>query len=555
MSTIASRKVSTRFPRWRYHLSPWSLAAAALVLCVLIPVLVVAVSLLGETPASWEHIRSTVLSRYMMNTGMLVLGIGAVTALVGVSTAWLITFYHFPGDRIFSWALVLPFAFPTYIAAFAYAGIFDYTGPIHNLLNALGVKALWLDIMNLPGAILVVSLVLYPYVYLITRASLQRQSGKILEASRSLGRGPFKTACKAGIPLARPAIVGGLILVTMEVLNEYGAMHYFGVDTFTTGIFKVWFGMNDTAGAMRLAAMLMCLVFGVLLLERVQRGRRSFTTCGANYRPAERQRLRGITAAAAVAACLIPVVLGFMLPLGQLLAWLYRSGATAFDGAFIALTLRSFGLATAAALLTVIAAVFIVYAVRLHRTPMMTALSKASALGYSMPGAVIAIGVMVTLVALDRSVVQNIGATFSKSPGLLLSGTVVALLFAYIVRFLAVAVNPVESGFDRLCGCMDEASLSMGKSRLHTLLRINIPLARGTLLAAAALVFVDVLKELPLTLILRPFNFETLATKTFELAGEEMVAQSACGALLIVAAGIIPIIVLDRLITGRQKQI
>lgn len=555
MSTLTTNRARLgRFLRWHYHLSPWSVATFLLVLCLLVPVIVVGLSLFGDEPASWSHIRSTALHHYLLNTAAVVLGVGGLALLIGVTCAWLVTFYRFPGDRIFSWALVMPFAFPTYIAAFAYAGIFDYTGPLHSFLrNHLDLAPHWFDIMNLPGVIVIVSLVLYPYIYLITRASLQRQSERILEASRSLGRGPIYTFFHVGIPLARPAIIGALTLVIMEVLNEYGAMHYFGIDTFTTGIFHIWFGMNDTDGAMRLASMLMCLVFAVLLLERVQRGRRRYATCGTDYRPTEHRRLRGLAAIGAVVVCLVPVCLGFLLPLVQLLLWLNQSGTEAFDGTFLDLSIKSFLLATVAGLLTVIAAVLIVYTVRLHRTAFMTAISKATILGYSIPGAVIAVGVMVTLVRLDLSIINSIGQMFGVSPGLLLSGTVFALLFAYLVRFLAVAVNPVESGFDRLCGSMDEASLSLGKSRMYTLLRINVPLARGTLLAAGALVFVDVLKELPLTLILRPFNFETLATKTFELAGEEMVAQSACGALLIVAAGIVPIILLERFISASNR--
>ena len=525
------------YPRWRQRLSPWSVGAAAMISLLLVPIAVVALSMLGRSSPTWQHICDTVLTTYLWNTALLVAGVGACTLVIGVSCAWLVTFYRFPGRAVLSWALVLPFAIPTYIAAYCYADLQDLVG---------------VDMMNLPGAILVVSLVLYPYVYLITCSTLQGQSGRILESSQSLGRGAAYSFWRLGFPIARPAIVGGMTLVTMEVLNEYGAVHYYGVDTFTTGIFKVWYGMDDTQGAMRLAATLMMLVLALLLLERLQRGRKQFTTCGSDYRPCMPGQLRGSVSWLAAGWCTLPVLLGFLFPVGQLLIWLKQSGASSFGAGFAKIAGQSFVLASCAALTTVIVAVILAYTVRLHRSRLITALSKASALGYSMPGAVIAIGVMVTVVAADRGVLRHVAGFFGAKPGLILTSSIVVLLFAYVLRYLTVAVNPIEAGFERLCGSMDEASRALGHSPLKTLLQVNLPLAKSTLIAAALLVFVDVLKELPLTLILRPTNFETLATKTFELAGEEMIAQSAIGALLIVATGIVPILILDRLLCSKR---
>lgn len=537
------------YPSWRRRLSPWSVGSGLLLAVLLVPVFVVAFSFLGETPATWQHIRETVLGRYITTTLLLTSGVAICTCLTGVTCAWLVTFYRFPGDRLLSWALVLPFAIPTYIAAYCYADLFQHGAPLDRMLQAIGLPHI--DIMTLPGAVLVLSSVLFPYVYLITRSAFQGHSERILDASRALGRGPFFTAARLGIPLARPAIAGGLTLVTMEVLNEYGAVHYFGVDTFTTGIFKFWFTMDDTGGAMRLAASLMAVVLAVLMLERLQRGKRRFATCDSAYRPSVRRPLPTGLGWAATAVCAIPVIAGFALPLGQLLSWLRTSGSEALAHNFGRLVLQSFAVAGAAALLTVVVATIVAYTVRLHRSKLITTCSRVSALGYSMPGAIVAIGIMVSCAALDRGLLQRALAPFGVS-GLILTGSFLALIGAYVLRYLTVAVNPIEAGFQRCCGCLDEASRALGRSPMRTLLQVNLPLARNTLIAGGLLVFVDVLKELPLTLILRPFNFETLATKTYQLAGEEMIAQSAVGALLMVAVGLVPVLWVDHLLRNKK---
>jgi iron(III) transport system permease protein len=552
---IAARVKSSSWPKFvvrgiRLNLNGWSVATCLAVLAVLTPIMFVLASLFQAPSDVWRHIVNTLLLTYVTNSVLLVVGASALTLLLGVSTAWLLTVYRFPGHRLFEWALVLPLAIPTYIVAYTYAGMLDYTGPLQTILrNSFGATAGFsMDIMSLPGVIFVISVVLYPYVYVITRASFMQQTSSVLEAAQILGQTRRQTFFKVALPLARPAIVAGLLLVVMETLNDYGAAKYFGVSTFTTGIFRAWFSMGDADAAIRLCAGLMVFVLFLVTLERLQRGKAKFDNAAGNHRPIRRQRLSGWKANAAFLVCMAPLALGFLFPVAQLVLWAYQTGVSALNQEFLALLLNSFSLATAAALLTVLVALVIVYSVRLHRTSMIRPLSKLAILGYSIPGAVIAIGVMLPFARLD-TFLSAVAAQLDGSPGLFLSGTLFMVLFAYLVRFLALALNPLESGLEKSCKQLDEASRSLGTSPLRTLLRINLPLIKGALLGAVILVFVDVLKELPLTLILRPFNFDTLATKAFELASDEMVAESASAALVIIAVGILPVVLVNKLLT------
>ncbi len=543
---------------FRGGLTPWSLSALTVVALTILPLTVIGVGVLGPRTEIWRHLADTVLPVYIGNSALVMVGVGALALVLGLAPAWLVSAYEFPGRGAFEWSLVLPLAIPTYIIAYTYAGIFEYGSPLQGALGALWPMAeTWRirsAIMTREGVMVMMALVLYPYVYLIARASFIRQSGAVLETARSLGRGPWNTFFRVALPISRPAVVGGLTLVLMEVLNEYGAVKYFGVPTFTTGIFRAWFPLNDPPSAMRLSGILLLFVFSLIIFERVQRGRARFDDGAKGYRPAARRKLGRRNRWLAFSACFVPLALGFLVPALQLLGWAAAAGFGALDARFVELTLNSFSLALTAALLAVAAALLVAYAARLSPTPLLRIASKVAVLGYSIPGAVIAVGVFVPLVWLDRRVDALMRAAFDVPTGLLLSGTLVALVFAYVVRFLAVALNPLESGFKRLCGNLDETSRSLGVPPLKTLLKVDLPLLKGTLLSAALLVFVDVLKELPLTLILRPFNFDTLATRAFQLATDEQLTQSAMPALLIIAVGLVPVIVLNKLIgeSGRE---
>jgi iron(III) transport system permease protein len=553
-STCGVRPCAATASRWP---SSWTVAALISVALLSLPLLVIVAGMLAPASETWAHVRSTMLAEYTVNSVRLVLGAGGIALVLGVSTAWLVTAYEFPGRRFFEWALILPLAVPAYIAAYTYAGMFDVTGPLQRFVRAnvpaLADEFLYLDVMNIGMATLIFGFVLYPYVYLVSRASFARQSATLLEAARSLGHGPLATFRRVALPMARPAMAAGVGLVAMEVLNDYGTVRYYGVQTFTTGIFRSWFALGDLSSAIRLSAMLMVLVFILMAFERSQRGRAAFAGNRASERPLLRSRLSAGHALLAFLACALPFAFGFAIPVAQLGYWAWGTAASVVDLRFARLVLNTFMLAAGAATLCVAVALLLTYASRLNPRPWLRQLSRITVLGYSMPGAVVAVGVLVPFAWVDHRVDGVMQATLGIPTGLLLSGTLVALLFAYAVRFMAVAFLPVESGFTRICGNVDDAARSLGATPSCALRKISLPLLRGTLFGAVILVFVDVLKELPLTLILRPFNFDTLATRAYQLASDELLAVSANYALVIIIAGIVPVILLNRFLARAQR--
>ena len=549
------RAVPLRVSLPRLAWSPWTLAAALVTLVLWVPVLVIARGVLAPAGEAWAHLVRTVLPGYVATSALLAFAAGLLALVVGVGTAWLVTACAFPGRRLFSWALVLPLSVPAYVAAYTYAGMLDVAGPVQRVIRtlfpALADRFLHVEVAGIVPAILIFAATLYPYVYVAARASFLRQSRTALEASRVLGRSATGTFFRIALPLARPALVAGVSLVVLEVLNDYGAVKYLGVTTFTTGIFRAWFSLGDLDAAIRLAAFLLLFVFAVLSLERMQRGRARVSPSSETQRPLEPYRLRGGAAAAAVVACAIPVLFGFAIPVAQLGYWAALTAHRVVDAEFVLLLARSFALALGAAALAVLLALVIAYAARLARTPLVRGLARVAVLGYAVPGAVVAVGVLVPLGALDRALGGAVHALTGSAPGLIIGGTVVALIYAYAVRYLAVAYLPVEAGFERECRGLDEASRCLGVPPLATLRRVGLPLLRGALAGALILVFVDVLRELPLTLVLRPFDFDTLATRAFQLASDEQVAESANAALVLIIAGIPAIIGANRLI-GRR---
>jgi iron(III) transport system permease protein len=537
---------AARLAASRPWLSGWTAAAALLVLLLVVPILVVAVGALRSSGENWQHVTSTLLPGYLVSTAGLVFISGALAALIGVPAAWFVAVCEFPGRRFFRWGLVLPLAVPAYMAAYTYSAMLDVTGPVQRVVRALvpgtADSFLYWNVMRFEVVAIIFGVVLFPYVYLPTRALFERQSGPLVEAARLLGRGPWSVFARVAVPLARPAIVAGLALVAMEVLNDYGAVAYFGVTTFTTGIFRAWFSLGDLDTAIRLAGILMLIVFVVLGVERWQRRGARYAGNGSSNRPLVRYQLRGATAAAAVAVCLLPLLVGFVVPVAQLGLWTLRTAASVVDAEFLRLAANSFLLAGFAGVLCLLVAVVLQFASRLDPTALTAATSRVSLLGYSVPGAVIAVGVLVSVLAVERT----LGPALGLRPGLLVSGSVIALLFAYLVRFMAVAYLPVEAGFARVGEQLEAASRTLGATPLRTLLRIDLPLLRGSLLAALTLVFIDVIKELPLTLILRPFNFDTLATRSYQLATDEQVAQAAPSSLLVIAMAALVVVVLHR---------
>ena len=548
-------RIASELRRLRLTWDVWLTAPLLLAAALLCPLAYVVSGLFAPAGETWRHLASTVFPGYLLNTFLTLTGTGFLALLLGVPCAWLTATYRFPGRRFFEWGLILPLAIPTYICAYAYAGMFDYAGPIQTFLRNRGVQSsAWMpEIMSLPSVVVVMAVVLYPYVFLIVRTAFLGQSAGLIEAARMLGKTPFQSFWQVALPSVRPAVAGSVALVMMEVLNDYGAMKYYGVNTMTTGIFRAWFSLGEPSAALRLAAFLMLFALAVLAFERANRGQARFHNLHGRAVRA-RPRLKGALAWGAWGVCALPFLLGFALPILQLVYWTGLSGAPSLEpgGEFLKPLASTFGLASVAALLTVGAALILVFSSRIHRGPLMGAVSKLSVLGYSIPGAVIAVGVLMPSTTLDRWIDAASSSLLGRSTGLLITGSLTGLVFAYLVRFLAVTFNPVQSGFEKICGSLDDASRSLGASRLRTLFRIDLPLLRATLIGGAILVFVDVVKELPLTLILRPFDFETLSTKVFEMAGDERVSESAHLSLVIVLTSLIPVVLLNRLMGARS---
>lgn len=531
-------------------------AGLALTALLAMPVVVVLASLFVPTEGAWARLAALTLPQYILNTLWLLLGVGAGVLVVGVGTAWIVTAYRFPASGACQWLLLLPMAVPAYLLAYTYADLLQFTGPVQTALRAWFAwnrSDYWFpEIRSTGGAVAVLIFVLYPYVYVLARTAFLEQSASVLEASRTLGQGGWRAFVRVALPLARPGVVAGLALVFMEVLADFGTVKHFEVATFTTGIYLTWFGLGSPVGAAKLAAGLLMVVLLVLGLEQRLRGGRRYHHGSARALTPAAQPLGGARGVGALIACLIPPALGFFVPGGALLRMTAAAGDAALGRHFGRLALNTFALAAATAALAVVVAAMIAYGARLARSPVTRLAARVATLGYAVPGSVIAVGVMLPFGWLDNTIDAWMRAAFGRSTGLLLSGTVAALLFAYVVRFLAVSFNAVEAGLSRIRPSMEEVAQTLGHGPGSTLWRVHAPMMKSSLLSAGLLVFVDTLKELPATLILRPFNFETLALRVYRLASDERLAQASTAALMIVGVGIIPVIVLSLAIARAQ---
>ncbi|HSN46878.1 MAG TPA: iron ABC transporter permease [Casimicrobiaceae bacterium] len=531
------------------------MVAAACVLSALaaLPVLaVVATGLAGGGLATWSHLAATVLPGYLGNTLLLVALVGAGVAFGGTVSAWLVTNRRFPGSAFFEWALLLPLSMPAYVLAYAYTDWLEYAGPVQSWLRAgfgWSHGDYWFpDVRSLGGAATMFVAVLYPYVYLLARTAFLERPASLVEAARTLGEGPRGAFWRVEVPLARPAIAGGVALALMETLADYGTVAYFAVDTFTTGIYRAWFALGDRVAAAQLSTLLLLLVVGAVIIER--RSRRAQRFAGGarqrNLQPPLRPRLAGARGWLASAICAAPVVVGFALPVLLLLRLVLREPDLLPFARFAELGWNSFRVAGTAAVLAVVLAVIVAYALRVVPGALTRAASQALALGYAVPGTVLAVGVLLPVGALDVWIAGTLQAHAGINPGLVLTGTVVALIYAYLVRYFAVAWNSIEPGFARITPSMDAAARGLGAGTTGTLLRVHAPLLARSAAAAALLVFVDVMKELPATLVMRPFNFDTLATQTYTFAKDERLSEAALPSLAIVVVGVLPLLLLAR---------
>ena len=529
----------------------------AVALIVTVPVLSVGSSVFLPSDGTIAHLVETVLGEVVLNTIGLMLMVGLGVASVGVGTAWLVTMCRFPGSRVFEVLLLLPLAMPAYIIGYAYTDALAFAGPVQTLLRDLTgwtrADYLFPDIHSLWGVSLMLTLVLYPYVYLLSRTAFLDQSVCVLEASRTLGAGPWQAFRRVGLPMARPAVAAGVALALMEALADFGTVQYFGIQTFTTVIYRTWFGMGDRVAASQLATALLMVVFALVALELLSRR-------GETRMSARRHRIHtplvlgGARAALAVVACALPVLLGFAAPVAALVRLHAEGGDPFFGPRFLIYIRNSFVLAGLSAVVIVLLAALVTYATRLVPGRATATIVRISSLGYAIPGTVIAVGILMPLGAVDAWLNAVMRALGSDAPGLLLSGSVIALLFAYLVRFMAVATGPLESGLGRIPSSLDAAARTLGSTAPAVAGRIHAPLMRRSLLTAGLVVFVDVLKELPATLIVRPFDFDTLAVRVYNLASDERLAQASTGALVIVAVGLVPVIVLTRMIASERAR-
>ncbi len=547
-ATVKAAEGATR-ASWPW-LNGWTIGTLVIASIAVTPV--AAVIFIGLAPIGdiWEHLVSTVLTLYISTTLMLMIGVGAGTLVIGVGTAWLVSMCRFPGKRMFEWALLLPMAMPAYVIAYVYTDILEYAGPIQGLLRETfdwtTRRDYWFpEVRSLGGAISMMTLVFYPYVYLLSRAAFMEQSICVLEASRVLGRGPVRSFFSVALPLARPAIIIGVSMALMETLNDFGTVDFFAVSSFTQGIYDVWLNMNSVAGAARLASILLVFVIVLVGLERFARRKQRFHHTTTRYRALPGYRLEGTRRILAILACALPVVLGFVLPSMVLGGYSLIYFETAMNPEFLGYALNSLMLSSLAAVLAVVIGVFMAYGVRLRNERVLKVMVRLASLGYAVPGAVLAVGVLVTLGAIDNGIDGFMRDTFGISTGLLLSGSITAVTFGYLVRFLALSFGTVEASLGKITPSMDGAARSLGHGAFSTLRRVHLPLIRGSMLTAAMLVFVDSMKELPLTVILRPFNFHTLATFVHQYASDEQLGEASLAALSIVGFGVLPVIVLS----------
>jgi iron(III) transport system permease protein len=520
---------------------------------LMVPIAFVLASVFQTDKGAWQHIAATVLPDLLQNSALLITFVGFGVIAIGTTTAWLTANYEFAGRRVFAWALILPLAMPAYVMAYVYTDVLQYAGPVQTFLRATfgwqGKADYWFfEIRSVGGAACMLMFVLYPYVYMLARVAFLEQSRTLTDAGRTFGYSASRLFFNVSLPLARPAIVAGTALALMETLADYGTVSYFGVNTFTTGIFNAWFSQDDRISAAKLAALMMTAVVLMMVAEQWARRRARYDQVTAAAH--QRIPLQGVIAWLASAICAAPVAIGFVIPVLILLRLAASEGKIVINAHFFTLAFNSFTLAALTALVAVAIALWLAYAARsninnrsgiIHRN-----VNRLLGLGYAVPGTIIAVGVLIPLVQLDHWLVDTFNGLFNAHLGLLLTGGIAVLVYAYLIRFLAIALHTVEAGLSKITPHMDDAAQSLGATRGEIVLRVHAPLLRVSLVTAALLVFVDVMKELPATLVMRPFNFDTLAVHTYVLAKDERLAEAALPALAIVLVGLLPVILASR---------
>ncbi|HSV30997.1 MAG TPA: iron ABC transporter permease [Atribacteraceae bacterium] len=519
-------------------------------LLIVLPVLVVGSAVLTPTREVWAHLARTLLPEMSRNTLLLLLGVGVGTLILGVGLAWLVTAYRFPGRNGLELLLVLPMAVPTYVLGFVYVATFDFAGPVQTFLRGYFTDLAWFpEIRSGTGAILVMTLVLYPYVYLLAKAGFREQSGALIESARVMGYGSVPIFFRVVLPLARPTIAAGVALAVMEALADFATVRFFNFPTLSDGVIRVWHGMMDLRAASELAGVLAAVALVIVLLEHALRGRSRYFQTGGKAPGITPTTLLGWRGWLAMAACLLVGTAAFLLPVGQLLSWTLRELPKLPAGTmtvYAQLTRNTLLLSLMAAFLVTIVAMLLASSIRLNGSKVGFALTKLATSGYAMPGAMIAIGIIVPLSSFDHALNDVIEAWTGRSIGLLLTGSIMGLLYAYVVRFMAISFNSVDTSLEKITPNIAAAARVLGAKPWRLAWRIHWPLVAPGMLAGATLVFVDVMKELPITVMLRPFGYDTLAVWVWQMAAESAWAGASLPALVIVLAGLVPVALLTR---------
>ncbi|WP_368429325.1 ABC transporter permease [Sulfuricaulis sp.] len=522
------------------------MASFAIACMVAAPILIVMLSWFSPAGDIWRHLVQTVLGELLRNTVVLMIGVGFGVFVLGAGLAWLIAMCEFPGRRFFEWALMLPLAMPAYVLAFVAVAMLDFSGPLQTALRALFGGEIWLPpIRSAGGIVAVMILAFYPYVYMLARAAFLAQGRRMLETGRVFGLTPWVAFLRVALPMARPALAAGVALALMEALADFGAVSVFNYDTFTTAIYKSWQGLFSLPAAAQLASLLLLFVALGLFGERQLRGRARYHVTGKPGHD-ERYRLVGGRALAASLICILVLSLAFLIPLGQLLIWVWSSAAEDFDSRYLNFFINTVLLGAAAALVTTFCALLLAYTYRLKPDRLVRGAVRFATLGYALPGSVLAVGIMVSFVWFDQWIIEALRSGLDMSIGPVLTGTLVALLLAYGVRFMAVAHGPIDSSFERIRPTLWQAARSLGASNWEILWRVSLPLLRTGLLSAGLLVFVEVMKEMPATLLLRPFGWDTLAIRVFEMTSEGQWDRAALPAVTLILTGLIPVVLLVR---------
>lgn len=535
---------------WLQGRAGWFVIAALVAGFILLPLLAVVVLALTPTENIWPHLLATTLPRYLGNTIVLMLSVGVLSGAVGVGAAWLLTMYRFPLANLFRWAMLMPLALPAYVSAYALVDFLEYAGPVQTGLRSVfgwqSSRDYWFfDVRSMGMAVVVLSGALFPYVYLLARAAFQEQGAASYEVARALGAGPWRRFWGLGLPLARPAMAAGVAIVMMETAADFGVVEYFGVQTLTTGIFTTWLEANNVGGAAQIAGVLLVIVFMLLGVEKFSRRTKRYHNWARNTRPLSRVTLTGPNAGLACLACLVPISIGFVLPLSVILNHAMASEHWVDPGLFRAFT-NTLIVCASAAVLTVGVALVFAFGARLTGRGLSRFLLPLTSLGYATPGAVLAVGILIPLAALDHSVADTVEMLTGWDPGLILTGSAAALAYAYMVRFFAIAQGAADTALGRISPSLPMAARSLGRSPAGVLRQVHVPLMRRSILVALLLVFVDSVKELPATLLLRPFNFNTLSTRVYEQASLENIRDAAPAALLITVVGLVAVAFLAR---------